>query len=550
MDWLVDMSLSHIMKLFPQAQANDGSTRLYRHVQQAAVTLRGKFHQILGRGAHNDGGHHFPNAVSSDCRHQLFGVPLAAVQANTADGNPLPQFVHDLMDYIAKYAGDTELAEGIFRKSGAKGRIQEIMECCSTLSPSQPLPRHLLDDRQTQLTDLCDVLKKYFYQLPERLFTDRISQLLEEVVNELPAERHFQALHYCILLLPAENREALTTLLEFLSRIARHSKVTRMESQSLARCWCPALFHSSISAESSKDKENGTISRRLTRRKTVGMLNEKALRAIEPFSRLLARMIDDWDRLLRLPMGLESKLAAKGMSICYDLAVPLKKGQFEFTEEMHSNFRRQLFRLKENYFGGWTSWELRRVFPDGSQLFVRPINDMIPLKCFRVQMSVAAPPNLILAAILNRRNVWDPNIASCKRMGPSGQHFDIVRLQYKSPCGRAGQEKCTFLARRWTYAELDVDKICSLVECSIVPREDDGSGKCCWGHVSVYESKFLIVPLCPGHSQLSYISRTDFKGKPSGWYDRVYGEMLAHQMRRLKKCLLKCKSKYGGATVV
>jgi hypothetical protein len=126
------------------------------------------------------------------------------------------------------------------------------------------------------------------------------------------------------------------------------------------------------------------------------------------------------------------------------------------------------------------------------------------------------------------RNVWDPNIASCKRMGSSGQHFDIVRLQYKSPCGRAGQEKCTFLARfassfllhwhwwmqkfrRWTYAELDVDKICSLVECSIVPREDDGSGKCCWGHVSVYESKFLIVPLCPGHSQLSYISRTDFK---------------------------------------
>jgi hypothetical protein len=55
--------------------------------------------------------------------YNLYKMPLATVQANTKDCSPLPQFVHDIMDYIT---GQADLAEGIFRKSGSKKRIDEI----------------------------------------------------------------------------------------------------------------------------------------------------------------------------------------------------------------------------------------------------------------------------------------------------------------------------------------------------------------------------------------------------------------------------------------
>lgn len=87
---------------------------------------------------------------------------------------------------------------------------------CSSLSPNQPIPHHLLID--STVHDLADSLKRYFRDLPECLFTDRISEMLEDVLRDLPAEKYFDVMHYCILLLPEENREALMLLLRFLKQ--------------------------------------------------------------------------------------------------------------------------------------------------------------------------------------------------------------------------------------------------------------------------------------------------------------------------------------------
>jgi deleted in liver cancer protein len=105
----------------------------------------------------------------------------------------------------------------------------------------------LLND--SQLNDLADSLKRYFRELPECLFTNRLSKMLENVVVELPPECHFHALHLCVLLLPAENREALFILLKFLKGISRHSGTNQMCAQNLATCWMPSLFHFSTQAE-------------------------------------------------------------------------------------------------------------------------------------------------------------------------------------------------------------------------------------------------------------------------------------------------------------
>ena len=65
--------------------------------------------------------------------------------------------------------------------------------------------------------------------------------------------------------------------------------------------------------------------------------------------------------------------------------------------------------------------------------------------------------------------------------------------------------------RRWTYGELGNETTCSLIECSITPREGDNNNIGDFERVYVHESKFLILPRCAGFSQIIYISRIDFK---------------------------------------
>lgn len=46
---------------------------------------------------------------------QLYGMSLSKIQASSDDGNPLPQFVLDIIEYLTKNA---KFADGIFRKNG------------------------------------------------------------------------------------------------------------------------------------------------------------------------------------------------------------------------------------------------------------------------------------------------------------------------------------------------------------------------------------------------------------------------------------------------
>lgn len=46
-----------------------------------------------------------------------------------------------------------------------------------------------------------------------------------------------------MLLLPDEHREALFTLLDFLSRVSSRSNVNQMSARNLAVCLAPSLFH-------------------------------------------------------------------------------------------------------------------------------------------------------------------------------------------------------------------------------------------------------------------------------------------------------------------
>jgi len=213
--------------------------------------------------------------------------------------------------------------------------------------------------------------------------------------------------------------------------------------------------------------------------------------------------------------------------------MPVKNNQFCFSEELLQKFRRQHLTLKEDYVQGWRDWSLRRVFADGTQIYTRKFNSN-PLKTFCIQLNIDASMNFVLASLLHHRHLWDLNVTDCHKIGPSGQNFDIRLVTYQDP--NTDYERKVFLARRWSYGDVNHEPICSLIERSIVPL-----GLINLNQRTVYKSSFLISQLSPGRSQLIYLACIDLRSKSSQWYDGVYGEMLVQQLNRLKLNLSKCQ---------
>jgi len=173
---------------------------------------------------------------------------------------------------------------------------------------------------------------------------------------------------------------------------------------------------------------------------------------------------------------------------------------------------------------------LERIFADGSQIYTRELDDGIPLKQFMVQVNLpkVAPLNMVHAAILHNRHVWDRNVINCQRIGTSGQNFDVIKITYGTLI--KGVEKHAYVARRWSYGETyGGETICSLIERSIIPS----GARMVEPRVNVYKSAFIIAST-PDFIKISYCARIDLRGKISLWYNKVYGETLVEQMRRLR----------------
>jgi hypothetical protein len=143
----------------------------------------------------------------------VFGVPLKINYQRY--GQPLPQAVIQMMKYLRKHCLNTV---GIFRKSGSKARmnaIRDLIEKTNQFNPEEidkklahmnmnqcndlnsigsigsGLSSHstsksdlIAEDFNTTETmgiDLADILKQYFRELPECLFSNKQSQNLIDI---------------------------------------------------------------------------------------------------------------------------------------------------------------------------------------------------------------------------------------------------------------------------------------------------------------------------------------------------------------------------------
>lgn len=122
----------------------------------------------------------------------VYGVPLKLNFQR--HGQPLPQAIIHIMKYLRKNSLNTI---GIFRKSGSKSRmayLRELIESKNTFTASEiekiiantmnnnddPNTNTVINTEMMSI-DLADILKQYFRELPECLFTNKLSQTLIDI---------------------------------------------------------------------------------------------------------------------------------------------------------------------------------------------------------------------------------------------------------------------------------------------------------------------------------------------------------------------------------
>ncbi|XP_032303259.1 rho GTPase-activating protein 7-like isoform X2 [Coturnix japonica] len=214
----------------------------------------------------------------------VFGVPLLLnVQRSN---HPLPVGILQALDYLRSHFLDQV---GLFRKSGVRSRILSLREMNETS------PNSVCYEGQSAF-DVADMVKQYFRDLPEPIFTSRLCESFLHIYQYVPKEQQLQAVQAAILLLPKENQEALKILLFFLRDVVACVEENQMTPTNIAVCLAPSLFHLNTLR-----RDSSSSSTRSSQRKcSLGKPDQRELSENLAATQGLAHMITECSRLFQV----------------------------------------------------------------------------------------------------------------------------------------------------------------------------------------------------------------------------------------------------------
>ncbi|NXC49484.1 RHG07 protein, partial [Penelope pileata] len=212
----------------------------------------------------------------------VFGVPLLLNVQRT--NQPLPNGILQALDYLRNHFLDQV---GLFRKSGVKSRILSLREMNETS------PNNVCYEGQSAF-DVADMVKQYFRDLPEPIFTSRLCESFLHIYQYVPKDQQLQAVQAAILLLPEENREALRILLFFLRDVVAFVEENQMTPTNIAVCLAPSLFHlNTLRRDSSSSSTR-------QRKGSMGKPDQRELSENLAATQGLAHMITECSRLFQV----------------------------------------------------------------------------------------------------------------------------------------------------------------------------------------------------------------------------------------------------------
>ncbi|XP_064015089.1 stAR-related lipid transfer protein 8 isoform X2 [Pogoniulus pusillus] len=437
----------------------------------------------------------------------VFGVPPVVNVQRT--GQPLPQSIQQAMRYLRSQCLDQV---GIFRKSGVKSRIQALRHMNETS------PEHVSYEGQSAY-DVADLLKQYFRDLPEPIFTTKLTDTFLQIYQFVSKEQRLQAVQAAVILMPDENREVLQTLLYFLSDIAS-AEENQMTAGNLAVCLAPSIFHLNVS------KKESTSPRAIHKRGTMGKPDQKDLNENMAATQGLSHMITDCKKLFQVSHDILLQLSSSYMAADaypHPLSDFVCQGE---SKDLHSYFEQSIQNLlKESSekFKGWLS----TPGPLNTELSCKKVGDGHPLRLWKVCTDIEAPPATVLHRVLRERHLWDEDLLQSKVVEALDKNMEVYHYVTDSMAPHPRRD-CVVL-RRW---HTDLPRgTCLLVSISVEHDKMPVEGGV---KAIILTSQYLIEPSAMGRSKVTHICRADLRGRSPEWYNKVFGHLCAMELARIR----------------
>ncbi|KAM4051289.1 rho GTPase-activating protein 7 isoform 2-T2 [Anomaloglossus baeobatrachus] len=438
----------------------------------------------------------------------VFGVPLTVnIQRS---GQPLPQNIQQAMRYLRSQCLDQV---GLFRKSGVKSRILALREISE--NSSDPL----MYEGQSAY-DVADMLKQYFRDLPEPLLTNKLSETFLQIYQYVPKDQRLQAIKAAIMLLPDENREVLQTLLYFLSDIAAAVDENQMTPTNLAVCLAPSLFHLNTL------KRENSSPRVMQRKQSLGKPDQKDLNENLAATQGLAHMIAECKKLFQIPEEMNkcrnSYMEQDLRPVCLEeLVNGNAEGQCEYQSYIQEGIDSLLKEAKDK-FKGWVSCSTS----EPSDLAYKKIPEGPPLRLWKSTIEIPAQPEIVLQRLLKEQPMWDEELLDSKIIETLDEQTDIYQYVQNNMAPHPARD---FVVLRSWRTNLPKGA-CALQATSIEHDQAPLLGV----RVNVLLSKYLIEPCGTGKSKLTYLSRADMRGHMPEWYNKVFGQLCAAEVVRIR----------------
>ncbi|NXS52614.1 STA13 protein, partial [Brachypteracias leptosomus] len=437
----------------------------------------------------------------------VFGVPPVINVQRT--GQPLPQSIQQAMRYLRSQCLDQV---GIFRKSGVKSRIQALRHMNETS------PDHVSYEGQSAY-DVADLLKQYFRDLPEPIFTSKLTDTFLQIYQFVSKEQRLQAVQAAVILMPDENREVLQTLLYFLSDIAS-AEENQMTAGNLAVCLAPSIFHLNVS------KKESTSPRAIHKRGTMGKPDQKDLNENMAATQGLSHMITDCKKLFQVSHDILLQLSSSYIAADaypHPLADLVCQGE---SKDLHSYFEQSVQKLLKEASEKFKGW-LSTPGPLNTELSSKKVGDGHPLRLWKVSTDVEAPPATVLHRVLRERHLWDEDLLQSKVVEALDKNMEVYHYVTDSMAPHPRRD-CVVL-RRW---RTDLPRgACLLISISVEHDKLPVEGGI---KAIVLTSQYLIEPSAMGRSRVTHICRADLRGRSPEWYNKVFGHLCAMELARIR----------------
>uniref|UniRef100_A0A3B4YWL3 Si:dkeyp-23e4.3 n=1 Tax=Seriola lalandi dorsalis TaxID=1841481 RepID=A0A3B4YWL3_SERLL len=398
---------------------------------------------------------------------RVFGVPLLLSVQQT--GEPLPPSILRALVYLKTECLDQV---GLFRKSGVKSRIQYL--------------------RELSAFDVADMVKQYFRDLPEPIFTSKLCESFLHIYQYFPKDQQLVAAQAAILLLPDENREGLRTLLFFLRDVVACVDENQMTPTNIAVCLAPSLFHLNTL------KRDANAARSSHRKYSLGRPDQRDLSENLAATQGLANMITEAQRLFQVQRP--TTCSTRGGPVCSSQSGGEEEQQEERRTKLQQSTQHLLKEAREKSRG----WESHPA-PEHVELAFKKVRGKTG------STEVDAPHKELLHRLLREQELWEGSLRQTAIIQTLSKDTEVYHYLLQSKA-----------SPRLSRTDLTAGPL-YLSSVSTEHPEVLAEGV----RAQVHSCLYLLEPTGARKTRLTHLCRTDTRGRSQEWHSKVSGHLLA-----------------------